>query len=193
MKRMNLGCGSVQPAGWDNADAGDHGQRFHWSVRDDPDRCAERFNFGWTEASNADWPVGGYDYIVTNHMLSDVGHHDLVGALSNIRSMLKLGGVLRILVPDVAKAFDAWLVGNETWFPQDARTGDIDAKFCTFLTWFGESRSVFTWGYLSSLLTAAGFSDVSIPLVCGETTFGPEEITELDDRCTEALIVEALR
>lgn len=178
MKRMNLGAGSILPATWDNVDIEERpGLAFVWDVRHP---CPYE-------------PQPGYDYIVANHMFSDVGHNDLVAALSNVRSMLAEGGVLRILVPDVFAAFRAWIRGDESWFPQDARTGDLDAKFCTFLTWFGDSRSVFTWGYLVALLHQAGFSDVSLDLKCGETTFGPPEIVELDDRCTEALIVEALK
>lgn len=187
MKRMNLGCGSVQPEGWVNADFDLHyfeveDETHHWLNVISPS-CPSLIKVrGWT---------GTFDYIVSNHMLSDIGHNDLVPALSNVRSMLRDGGVLRILVPDIAKAFAAWQRHNEGWFPQDERTGGLDAKFCTFVTWFGESRSVFTYGYLRHLLESVGFT-VSLALNCGERWFdGVEGITDLDDRCTEALIVEA--
>lgn len=188
MKRANLGCGSVQPEGWTNLDANVGIEGY-----------AE--TFGFVDVASSSFPamfehneyLRDYDYIVTNHMLSDIGHHDLVPALSNIRSMLKPGGVLRILVPDILRAVEALMTEDEDWFPQDERTGGIDAKFCTFVPWFGESKSVFTYGYLLELLRLAGFSDVSLPLECGHTKFGMTAgITELDDRCREALIVEAL-
>lgn len=201
MKRMNLGCGSVQPEGWDNVDQANYEQPWFLNIRDRPHSSGfpEARHYGDDDRFNAEL-MRDYDYVVCNHMLSDIGHHDLVPALKNIRSMLREGGVLRILVPNVSAAFYAWLIGDEAWFPQDERTGGIDAKFCTFVTWFGESRSVFTHAYLVELLLAAGFSPVSAsPLKCGQrsdmTQMYPEfeGITDLDDRCTEALILEARR
>lgn len=188
MKRMNLGCGSVQPKGWINVDG---------SLETRP--VCMYLNVLATNFDDLALSVGGVDldYIVCNHMLSDIGHHDLVPALKNIRSMLKEGGWLRILVPDIEKAIIAWEIGNEGWFPQDERTGGIHAKFCTFVTWFGESRSVFTWGYLFALLSEAGFWPISKALSCGHSMaavdYWFDGITDLDDRCTEALIVEARR
>lgn len=191
MKRMNLACGSVQPEGWDNVDRAGFGQQFLWDVV----AGAPPLEFVTFDRGTAWVPVKleDYDYIVCNHMLSDIGHHDLVPALKNIRSMLKEGGVLRILVPDVLQAFAAARLGQDWWFPQDDRTGSTDAKFCTFVTWFGESRSVFTYEYLSELLMKADFANVSGPLHCGQTRFGASPIAQLDDRCTQALIVEAVR
>lgn len=188
VKRANYGCGSVQPAGWDHIDRHDHGQRF---VLMDGSQVMV-----WDRRTDDHYDLDGYDCIVLNHVLSDIDHHHLVGFLMDIHSILKHGGVVRILVPNVAAAFRAWERGQGDWFPQDERTGDINAKFCTFVTWFGESKSVFTYDYLASLIEQAGFENWSAPLICGVTRFDPDRrlgITELDDRCTEALIVEAVR
>lgn len=204
MKRANLGCGSIQPEGWDNIDIEDRGQEFFFTTGGGHDFDGPPLVPGVphgrrrTQFDGRSWlgrgelnPFHDYDYIVCNHMLSDIGHHDLVPALKNIRSMLREGGVLRILVPNLNSAIDAFESGDESWFPQDERTGDIHAKFCTFLTWFGESRSVFTSGYLLHLLIEAGFSETAVGL-CHWTPLSPfPEITSLDDRCTQALIVEA--
>lgn len=185
---MNLGSGGVIVEGWTNLDL---------HPTDHPAAGFVNVLNSQSVALHFD-----YDYIVCNHMLSDIGHHDLVPALKNVRSMLKDGGMLRILVPNMEKAWRAWMNGDEAWFPQDERTGDINAKFCTFITWFGDSRSAFVYPYLKSLLLEAGFTFVSPPLECGRTMLHPVDgqlrpvysgITDLDDRCAEALIVEAVR
>lgn len=180
MKRMNLGAGSIHPPDWINVDVVRH------------EAVPDFYYLDMTNATTTR-PHRDYDYIVANHVISCIDHHGLAHALANVRAMLKPGGWFRILVPDAVEAFRAYLDEDEGFFPQDERTGGLDAKFCTFLTWFGESKSVFTYGYLLELLHAAGFSDVSLPLVCHETISGLDGITDLDDRCTEALIVEAQR
>lgn len=187
VKRMNLGCGSVQPEGWINVDRDTDHFNGEWGT----DQYLDVINTELTEIIAKRYGWTDLDYIVCNHMLSDIGHHDLVAALKNIRSMLKEGGVLRILVPDIAKAIEAWQLRDEAWFPQDSRTGGLDAKFCTFVMWFGESRSCFTYYYLRELLMKAGFRDISPELSCFESKYNLDGLTDLDDRCTEALIVEA--
>lgn len=178
MKRMNLGAGSIQPAGWVNVDVIGRRRAVTWDVLERPPAELESF-----------------DVIVCNHMLSDLSFHELPVALKNIYDILTHGGILRVMVPDIILLFEAWKRGDEAVFPQDDTTGSIDAKFCTMVTWFGTVKSVFTWGYLSEILLAAGFEDVSIPLNCGQTRFAHPSlgITDLDDRCAEALIVEAVK
>lgn len=192
MKRMNLGCGSIQPEGWINVDRDTDHFNGEWGT----DQYLDVTNTELAEAITKRYGWTDLDYIVCNHMLSDIGHHDLVPALKNIRSMLREGGVLRILVPDIEKAYEAHQRRDEAWFPQDEQTPGVDAKFCTFWTWYGDSKSVFTSEYLRFLLHRAGFSAVASGLHCGYTSYQfPqfEGITDLDDRCTQALIMEAQR
>jgi predicted SAM-dependent methyltransferase len=182
---MNVGCGSIMPADWVNVD-GDT-----WANPDATYLGLTEELAGHVIQRNG-W-LAEFDCIVANHVICHIDHHELPVALRNIRSMLKPGGVFRVLVPDLFGAYLAWGRGDEDWFPQSDETGDLGAKFCTYLTWFGTVKSVFTYGYLSKMLLDAGFEDVSLALKCGETKFGEPGITDLDDRCGEALIVEARR
>ena len=125
-------------------------------------------------------------------MLQELDFHELPDALANVRAALKTGGVVRILVPDIRKAFAAWFCENEEWFPQDDRTGGIDAKFCTYLTWYGTSKSVFTPAYLQAVLAQAGFSEAH------ECNYGRSKtsfsgMVGLDSRPREAMVFEATR
>lgn len=64
------------------------------------------------------------------------------------------------------------------------------AKLCVQLTWFGYSRSVFTWDFTRELLERAGFERIRR---CrhGHTESPHPGITELDNRPRESLFAEA--
>lgn len=176
--RMNFGSGSVTPEGWINVDRQQYpGVHYVGDVRD---------------GLPPEWE-GEFEMIVANHVLSDLTHHELVPALAELRRCLAPDGVLRILVPDLLRAVQAYEEDDVAWFPLGDDLPGGDERLCTFLTWFGESRSVFTAGYLGTLLVAAGFNDWALGEP-SESLFLPgSSITDLDDRERQALIVEATR
>jgi predicted SAM-dependent methyltransferase len=173
LRRFNVGCGSDRPGDWENFDITDDAPTY-WDIRDP---------FGDSEP---------FDYGVISFMLQELDFHELPGALGNVRDILKPAGVVRILVPDIRKAFAAWLCEDEEWFPQDGRTGGLDAKFCTYLTWYGTSKSVFTPSYLQAVLAEAGFS-ASHECNYGRSKTSFSGMVGLDSRRREALIVEATK
>jgi predicted SAM-dependent methyltransferase len=172
VQRLNVGCGTVQPAGWQNLDIVDHGQEFVVDVRE-----------------GLPFPDDFADYAVANHVLSDWTFHELPGALKELHRVLRPGGVLRVLVPDLEAAVIAYDVGKVSWFPQGDDLTNIDERFCTFVTWFGTVGSVFTPKYLGLLLERAGFDWQRRPI--GVTSdINPPEITSLDGDRTTSLIME---
>lgn len=174
--RLNCGCGSVQPDGWVNADRREHGQNLIIDVRD----------------GHACEPYAGmFDVIVANHLLSCFSHHQLPLVLDNIRGMLVPGGTLRVLVPNMREAARAYLCGDAGWFPQGNDMPSVSERFCTYVTWFGESPSIFDPPYLANRLEAGGFTKLAGPLQCGQVVLGPEGSGELDDRCRMSIIMEA--
>ena len=180
MNRLNLGCGSVQPEGWVNAD-----------LRGDEYDCitVDVLNARFTDRLAADH--GPFDAIVANHLLSCFSHQQLPSVLENIRSMLALGGTLRVLVPNMREAARAYLCGDAGWFPQGDDMPSVSERFCTYVTWFGESPSIFDPPYLANRLEAGGFTKLAGPLQCGQVVLGPEGSGELDDRCRMSIIMEA--
>lgn len=176
--RMNFGAGSITPEGWINVDRVDRpGIHYVGDVRAGlPEEWGDQF-----------------EMIVANHVLSDLTHHELVPALKELRRCLAPEGVLRVLVPDLAKAMQAYREERFDWFPLGDDLPTMDERLCTFLPWFGESRSVFTRGYLSALLTTAGFERLAkvghkVSVLAPMTA-----ITALDDREEQALIMEAVK
>lgn len=177
MRRLNLGCGPVQPDGWDNVDS----------------------NPIWG-ATVAD-PLGDFpfeewdfDYVVANHVLQMVAWIDLVDWLAAVRFVLKAGGVFRVLVPDLDAAIDARYRKNPAHFEIDDRhEASLDGKFCMYVTQAGSTRSVFTEAWLRELLARAGFARVVRPLHGGTLLCEDPGICDLDSRRSESILLEARR
>lgn len=188
--KLNIGCGSVQPEGWVNAD------------RDtdlfDPDPINAKTTPEpqpglWFAdlCSRLPWPDETFDIIVANHVLSDLDYHELPGALAELHRVLEVDGVLRILVPSLDAAINHR--NDPSWFPMDF---DVlgEARLCAFITWFGTVKSVFTPAYLHDLLDTAGFAGIRMPRSGhSELRPGSSTIASLDDREDQALIVEVLK
>lgn len=137
-------------------------------------------------------PDGSVHLLVANHSLQMVAWHDLAQVLGEWRRVLARGGVARILVPDTIAAFRAALMGNGGWFPiSDDVCPTDEAKLSAYLTWWSEARVCHTEGSLRLHLEAAGFDKVN-RCQAWETILGPDEITELDSRGHESVVVEAV-
>lgn len=177
MRRLNLGCGPVQPDGWENVDVDPR-----WgALVVDPVR-----SFPFEE-----WE---FDYVVSNHVLQMVPWAELVPWLAAVRFVLKAGGVLRILVPDLSAAVDAWSMRRTGWFPiDDAHESTVDGKFCLYVSQAGATRSVFTETWLRELLDRAGFSKVARPVAGGTILCEDAGICDLDSRRDESILLEAMR
>lgn len=174
VKRMNFGCGPVQPEGWHNVDIQDLGQEY-------VDDILEGLPF----------PDAYFDYIVCNHSLCQITHRRVLQALEELHRVARPGGAIRILVPDIQKAFDKWLEDDADFFPN--MEGSVDERFCGYLTWFSGNVSVFTPRYLTELLERAGWSGVAQVEYKATSRPGHPGIADLDSREPENVIVEAIR
>lgn len=165
--------------GWDNADITIEESTASEATDGSNTQC---FQLDITKPRH--WMEGQYDYIFCNHMLSDFSHHELPTVLHNIRWLLTPLGVAHILVPNLFGAIKAYFEMDHGWFPQGLDMPNLDERLCTFVTWFGESKSVFTPTYLLTLGRRAGFSAVDVVL------WGTDPH---DDREKEAIVVEFTR
>ncbi|HWI14123.1 MAG TPA: hypothetical protein VNT02_07695, partial [Burkholderiales bacterium] len=101
--------------------------------------------------------------------------------------------VLRLAVPDLERAIDAYNRRDATYFyvpDADART--LGAKLVTQAIWYGSVRTPFTYDYAAEVLVAAGFRSVA-RCAYRETHSAHSDITALDNRERETLFVEATR
>jgi predicted SAM-dependent methyltransferase len=177
IERLNWGCGPDVREGWFNSDRDDYGQAHVGDILD-----------GLPIAD------GRFDYAVANHSLQMIAWPDLPAVIGELARVLKPGGCLRVLVPDLVAAVHAYERGDAAHFlVPDALETSIDGKLCTYLTWAGTNRQVFTARWLVELLERHGFIEASpAPWGYSLSTHTPG-ILELDTRRPESIVVEAFR
>ena len=177
VRRLNWGCGEWTEHGWINSD-----------VKPGPAIDVV-----------ADIRVGlplepdSLDYIVAIHSLPEIPFTEIVPTLTELRRVLKPGGVLRLALPDLDKGIAAYQRRDTDYFKvpdDDARS--VGAKFVTQMVWYGYSRSLFTYEFIEEQLQKAGFASVA-NCAFKQTASPYPEIVELDNRERESLFVEAVK
>jgi len=177
VRRLNWGCGTDAGPGWINSD-----------IKQGPNidlPCDIRDGLPLDDES--------IDYAVSVHALPEVPLEGQVAVLSELRRVLKTGGVLRLGLPDLLKGVDAYRRGDRDYFvvpDEDARS--LGAKLVTQLVWYGYSRTLFVPDFVEEIALKAGFRDVH-HVGFRETSTEYPEITELDNRESESLFVEAVK
>lgn len=177
LRRLNWGCGDTGEPGWINSD-----------LKEGPgvDISADiRNGLPVDDAS--------LDYIVSIHALPMISYPDLVPVLSELKRMLKPGGVLRLSLPDLEKGIAAYQRGDQSYFliPED-EVQSAGGRFIVHMLWYGYSVTLFTPDFAEELLRKAGFADVRH---CDyrQTASGLEGITDLDNREAESLFIEGVK
>ena len=176
VRRLNWGCGHQGVPGWINADR-----------KSGPDIQIT------SDIRDGGLPLDSdsIDYVVSTHALPEVPYADLLPVLTELRRVLKPGGVLRLSVPDLDRGVDAYRRGDRDYFlVPDSDAESLGAKLVTQLVWYGYSRTVFTYDFLAEWLRKASFDPVT-RCAFRETRSSHAGITELDNREPESLFVEA--
>jgi predicted SAM-dependent methyltransferase len=138
-------------------------------------------------------PDDTFDYAVSIHALEQVPFPEVVPVLEELRRVLKPAGVLRLSVPDLDRAIDAYRRGDRVYFQvPDSDAVSVGGKLCVQMTWYGTSRLLLTYDFLAELLDKARFTGIR-PCAFGRTESQHPGIVELDDRERESLFVEAVK
>lgn len=176
-RRLNWGCGRHPEPGWINSDRKEGpGIEISFDILD---------GLPLEDAS--------VDYAVSIHALPELPYADLVPALAELRRVLRPGGLLRLGLPNLERAIDAYRAGDRAFFLVPDRDAEsLGAKLITQLVWYGYSRTMFVPEFAEELLHKAGFSSVH-RVALGETSGPFPEITALDNRPGESFFVEAVR
>ena len=172
-RRLHWGCGEVTPAGWINSDLWENpGVDLPADILD-----------------GLPLPDGSIDYAVSNHALQELDVYDQEVALRELHRVLVDGGVLRLCLPDLDRAIDAYRNGDRDWFIVK-EWDTIGGNFVTQAIWHGYNKTPFVFEFAEELARRAGFARVD-RVAYGETRSGIPEITELDTREHESFFLEA--
>ena len=176
-RRLHWGCGPITPYGWVNSDLEP------WPGVD------------VVADIRAGLPLGDntFDYIVSIHTLPELPYPDLDRAIQELHRVLRPGGVLRLSLPDLDKAIQAYLHKDVDYFLiPDEVTTTMAGKLMVQLTWYGRSRSMFTFELAAELLSRNGFRNLQ---ACPfrETGSSFPGIVELDDRQLESFFIEGTK
>lgn len=177
LRRLHWGCGPITPYGWVNSDLEP------WPGVD----VVADIRAGLPLGDNA------FDYIVSIHTLPELSYADLDPALAELQRVLRPGGVLRLALPDLDKAIQAYLHKDVDYFLiPDEVTRTVAGKLIVQLTWYGRSRSMFTAEFAAELLARNGFHNIQ---TCRfrETASPFPGIVELDDRQLESFFIEGTK
>jgi predicted SAM-dependent methyltransferase len=177
VRRLNWGCGGHTLPGWINTDQ----------------KEGDGIDLSRDIRNGLPLETGSIDYAVSIHALPEVPYTELVPVLTELRRVLKPGGVLRLALPDLIKGVRAYERGDRDYFlipDEDARS--IGAKLVTQLIWYGYSRTLFTQEFIGEMLERAGFSCVP-PCEYRQIARSYLEIIDLDNREPESLFVEAVK
>jgi ubiquinone/menaquinone biosynthesis C-methylase UbiE len=177
VRRLNWGCGTEPPGGWTNCDI----------------KEGRGIDISCDIGEGLPLEDSSFDYVVSIHALPELPYPEIDPALAELRRVLKPGGPLRLSLPDLDKAIRAYREGDAGYFliaDDDVRS--LGGKLIVQMTWYGYSRSMYTFDFIEELLYRAGFRRV-VHSAYGQTSSGFEEIAMLDNRERESLFVEAFK
>ena len=177
IRRLHWGCDSKRPPGWINSDR----------------KEGPGIDISCDILNGLPLDTDSIDYAVSIHALPEVSYPDLVPVLKELRRVLRPNGVLRLGLPDLERAIQAYLRQDNSYFPiPDEEAVSLGAKFVVYLIWYGYTRTFFTHDFLNEHLFKAGFARVD-RCAYGETRSPYPGIVELDNREEESLFVEAIK
>jgi SAM-dependent methyltransferase len=144
------------------------------------------------DVSRTGLPDSSLDACISTSTLEHIPEESLRAILKELRRVLRPGGVLRVGLPDLERAIEAWLRQDKAYFyiPDD-ETCTLGGKLIVQAIWYGSTRTPFTWDFFHELATKAGFREVTRCKF--RHTAGPwADIVELDNRERETLFVESV-
>ena len=123
---LNIGCGYKAPAGWLNVDSSPTARieklplvgALLGKLSGNPMQFPDNVRYG-NIISGRFLPDDSVDAVYASHVLEHLALNDMRSALANIYRMMRPGGTIRAIVPDLAARAEAYVIR--------ARAGDVDA------------------------------------------------------------------
>ncbi len=131
----------------------------------------------WLDLRNGlPFPDNSVSSVYSSHVLEHFYPEELTVLLRECHRVLRRGGGLRIVVPDMGGAVRAFLAGQSSFFSDFPRAhNSLGGKLSNLLFCEGGHRQGFDFSYLEELLQEAGFSRVW-QLTAPESRVYPREV-----------------
>lgn len=116
----------------------------------------------WLDVRNG-LPFGpsSVDSIYSTHMFEHFYSDELGRLLEECVRVLKAGGGVRLIVPNLESAIRAYNAGENQWFDSFPRDfASLGGRFSNFIFCDGQHRTAFDFTYLDEVLRKAGFREV---------------------------------
>jgi SAM-dependent methyltransferase len=179
---LHLGCGPIYLRGFVNIDA----------------NFVNRVDL-WLDVRNGlPYRSNSIDSIYSTHMFEHFFDGELRRLLRECFRVLKSGAGIRLIVPNLGSAIQAYVEHNSAWFADSFphHFGSLGGRFSNFVFCDGQHRTAFDFTYLSEVLRNAGFGRViesregqSLIYGSGVPLYDPADSAEL----AHSLYVEAFK
>ncbi|MGA9768321.1 MAG: methyltransferase domain-containing protein [Blastocatellia bacterium] len=201
IKAVNIGCGLTIAPGWINIDNSPNARLakyplLRWTLWKLGVLSDRHYRVEWPQSIlihdvKKMLPFAGssIDYVYTSHFLEHNSLDDAQRLMTDIFRILKSGGVLRVVVPDLA-------IGARLYLEALRANPDNSKAAAVFLDWMQLSRpgvrDPHLWMYdvpsLSAMLIESGFTEV---VVCEHKQGRMPDCDILDNRPEDSLHIEA--
>jgi predicted SAM-dependent methyltransferase len=145
-RHLHLGCGPKYLSGFINIDGNIFNKLDLWlDVRN-----------GLPFASNS------ADSIYSTHMFEHFFSDELESLLLECMRVLKPGGGIRLIVPNLASAISAYSLKRSDWFYDSfpRHFDSLGGRFSNFVFCDGQHRTAFDFTYMDEVLRRCGFREV---------------------------------
>ena len=181
--KLHIGCGTVYKDGWINID-------------NNSDSNISRIDLPWDLRMPLPFPKNSVDFIYNEHFLEHLSVEEALRSLKDFRRILKLGGVVRIAMPDLKGIISAYMNPNSLAESQPflkkfgldfvkTRAEMLNINF----RWWGH-QWLYDWEELERRLHEAGFTAI---VQCWLYKSGFEDLCNLESREESTLIAEAMK
>lgn len=175
--KLNLGCGTDYKVGWINID-----------------KNSDKIDLKWDVKYELPFHDNSVDFVFNEHLLEHLTVYEALSLLKEVNRILKIGGVLRIAVPDLRLSMlnyfnPQWK--SESWINQYGFQNIITpAEYINIIFREWGHKYMYDNNELIRRLNEAGFSKISN---CNINISTYNELRFLETRMESTLIVEAIK
>ena len=179
--KLNIGCGTDYKKGWINID-------------NNSDDNIEKLDLNWDLRNPLPHKDESVDFIFNEHFVEHLTPDEARASLADFKRVLKVGGVMRIAMPNLEDAIDIYKDKNWKKRPFIKRF-DMDfvqtrAELLNMnFSWWGH-KWLYDWEELERRLREIGFEKIER---CKINTSNHETLNDLETRDESTLIAEVTK